>query len=113
MVDRTPKSRDVVKEIRNHLAQPKPQFSIGSHAQDEAANDGITRREIMYVLQKTGVHVPKHDQYSEEHEAWKYRLEGATFDGRRIAVVASFTPDPPLPMPQLCVITVFSLRDKK
>lgn len=73
------------------------------------AERGITRPEIMYVLKKSGVHVPGHDDYSDDHDAWKYRLEGATFDGRRIAVVVSFTTDPRIPMPDLCVITVIAL----
>jgi hypothetical protein len=113
VADRPPKCRDIVKEIRRHLAQRKPQFSIGLHAQDEAANDGISRREIMQVLKKTGVHVPEHDQYSEHFETWKYRLEGPTLESRKIAVAVSFTPRPPLPLPELCVITVFALGKTK
>lgn len=109
MAELPDKVRDVAKEVRQHLSQRGLEFIIGEHAHDEAENDHISDREILHVLRKTGVHVPKHDQYSEDHDAWKYRLEGATFDGRRIAVVVSFTPDPPLPMPKLCVITVFAL----
>jgi hypothetical protein len=103
------KLKDVVNAIRRHLAQPGAQFSIGLHAQDEAQNDRITDREILHVLKKSGVHVAKHDQYSEEFDTWKYRIAGPTFEGRKVAVVVSFTLDPPLPMPKLCVITVFAL----
>lgn len=113
MANRPPKCRDVVKEIRDHLAQPRPQYSIGLHAQDEARNDCITHKEILFVLKRTGLHVPEHDQYSEDFDTWKYRLEGATFEGRKIAVVVSFTPRPPLPLPELCVITVFALGKNK
>lgn len=65
--------------------------TYSQHFRDELANDDLTTGDILTVC-KSGVIVmaPEKDIKTGQ---WKYRIEGITVDGRKIAVVFTFRAD--------------------
>lgn len=58
------------------------------HFRDELANDDLTTEDILTVSRSGAiVMAPEKDIKTGQ---WKYRIEGSTVDGRKVAVVFTF-----------------------
>ena len=69
------------------------------HFRDELANDALSTEDVLTVCRSGAVIIaPEKDIRTGQ---WKYRIEGATADGRNVAVVFAFTSE------RAVLITVF------
>ena len=61
------------------------------HFRDELVNEGLTTEDVLTVCRSGAIIMaPEKDIKTGQ---WKYRIEGPTVDGRRVAVVFTFRPD--------------------
>src|SRR5450755_854489 len=61
---------------------------LSRHFKDELANDRLDTEDALYILRHG--HILREPELDIKTGEWKYRLEGRTPDGIRIAVVFSF-----------------------
>lgn len=87
---RQPKEANASKKMKQLLGLNK----VRGHPH---ANKRMGERKVLYyeVLQAlvAGVHEPKKDRYSDDHESWEYSFLGNTTDKRRLRIGVAFEMD--------------------
>jgi hypothetical protein len=82
-----PLTRDEAKEALNRCLRDGD-VSYTRHFRDELLNDDLDMGDILRACQSGAIHMAPEKDIKTGH--WKYRIEGRTADGRRIAIVFAF-----------------------
>ena len=91
---------DLLAPVRQSIAMGR--YLDTYHSEARSFERGITRGEILYVL-NNGWHEKNKDRFDHLHESWCYAVRGKTLDARELRVVVSFEQD------NLLIVTAMDL----
>ena len=89
----------ILTRMRNEVRSK--QYFVAFHARKEILDDELSMDDVELAFLTGKIRERQRDRATAE---WKYRLQGEATDGRRVEVVAKFSPTG-----KLVVITVYAL----